>query len=165
MQIKLLLATLLFTGTAITAMEQTSTDLKMLTEISSLKLLAAWQASNSKDIVTIKEVGDEDLIDLLNDIACLPKEERKFFKALLSNPNLDVKNFPKLLNKYFPRESINNIDKQKLLNFMLINAPKFYNKLAVKILLQAGADVNFQDGANQTPPRLCLQWRTANLIL
>lgn len=126
---------------------------KMLLDFPSLKFIVASQFVNSQGGPTINDVGEEQLIDIINKIQnvqeCIKctNIEKKFFVNLINSPDLsdsDIKKyFSELLEEY--KVNTNNEIKFNLINLMLLNAVTKNRLVMAKILISEGANVNFKD--------------------
>jgi len=127
----------------------------MLLSAPSLKFLVAYQISVGAMPVTIEQVEDQGLLDLINQIKALrvsnyDSDFVRFFINLANNPDIDIeKHFPDLIKKYLGVEEL--AGKQQLLNAMLsYHALTEKNYEATNLCLALGASIDTKDNENTT---------------
>lgn len=151
MKFKIAAISTLFAFSNLIAMEQSEREknkTNMSVGIPSLKFYAIWQLINKGQDVNLQDVGEQELVSLIKKFKDIPKD---FFMYLLNNPKVEVidcMQFPEIVSKYcnVPKGGKSCIvKKQALFYVMLIDAIESDNELLVNTLLNAGADVNYQN--------------------
>lgn len=129
--------------------------------IPSLKFIVGWHIAHSKEQVYIEQIGEQELLMLINKIRTLQLcdnclyLEKKFFINLINNPNLSVDQikqfFPDLIEKYLGAQKNEFNDKVEILNSILVLACEINDTILISLLLDSGANVNIKDKHGYTP--------------
>lgn len=154
---KLIAILILGMAMAATGMEQKEKSgiKKIMVEPLSLKFNVACQLVN-QDITIDESKIPEEVLEYINQIKYvqsrkgLTRHQKKLFLNLINNPEVDVRLFKGLIMRYLPNKASSEINKQILLDAMLIYAAGKGKITLIKLLLKFGADINAQNEAGES---------------
>lgn len=133
----------------------------MLFDVPSLKLIAAWQVANTQDKILVSQVGEIELVNLVNrakniQLHCnssILSLEEKLFVNLFIDPNFSIKkikkHFPELIKKYLKNKKLQS--KVQLFNVLLLHACKKNNSSIAWLSIFFGANIEVRDKYKDTP--------------
>lgn len=130
----------------------------MIIGIPTLKFSAAWQIAHSADLVSIEQVGESELIDLIHRIKGLltckncSSLQIKFFINIINNPDISSQTIKEyFLDLIESRAKSEEISKNEILDHMLLKAAEMNKLELAKLCIKEGANVNVKDRLGRTP--------------
>lgn len=141
--------------------------------VPSLKFIAAWHFANNNEPISIEQVGEEELINLINKIkfiqlsASMSKAEKKFFINLISNSNISSDNIQmhclEIINEYPKCLKAADI-KTELINLILLKAARDNKSLLANLAISQGANIDIQNNLGDTPLILAIRNNSKNMV-